>query len=101
MRNAYGVFVAYEWIAATCFEPRSWYERYPQITHCFSQYEFPADFVAEVPPCLVYFGWSLNDSPHSLRWMIFLSEWVDIVAKRFIWSSLDGRLHVVPSVIVT
>ena len=26
--------------------------------------------------------------------MIFLSEWIAIVAKRFIWASLDGPLYV-------
>ena len=100
MRNALGVFVAYEWIEATTFEPRSRYEWYPQIPHWFSQYEVPADFVAEVPPFLVYFGLSLNDSPQSPRWMIFLSEWIAIVAKRFIWSSVDGRLYVLPTMVV-
>ena len=81
LRNALGVFVVYEWIEATTFEPRSRYERYPQIPHWFSQYEVPVDFVAEVPPCLVYLGLSLNDSPQSPRWMILLSEWIAIVVQ--------------------
>lgn len=33
MRNDLGVFVAYEWMEATTFQPRSRYERYPQIPH--------------------------------------------------------------------
>ena len=74
MRTALGIFVAYEWIEATTFQPRSRYERYPQIPHWFSQYEVLADFLAEIPPCLVYFGLSLNDSPCLPRWMVFLSE---------------------------
>ena len=32
--------------------------------------------------------------------MIFLNEWIAIVAKRFIWSSLDERLYVLPTMII-
>ena len=32
--------------------------------------------------------------------MVFLSEWLAIVAKRFLWSTYDRRLYVLPTIVV-
>ena len=100
MRNRMGVFVAYEWVEITTFERDVLNTRYPEVPSWFAQYEVPADFIAEVPPCLVYYGLRMMEDPQSPRWIVFLSEWLAIVAKRFLWTACDGRLYVVPHAVV-
>ena len=36
----------------------------------------------------------MMEDPQSPKWMVFLSEWLAIIAKRLIWSTYDGRLYV-------
>ena len=84
----------------TTFERSVLNTRYPEIPAWFAQYEVPADFIAEVPPCLVYCGLSLMKDRHSPRWMVFLSEWLAIIAKRFLWSAYEGRLYIFPTTVV-
>ena len=84
MRNRMGLFAAHEWVEVTIFERSVLNTRYPEVPPWFAQYEVPADFIAEVPPCWVYCGLSLLEDPQSARWMVFLSEWLAIVAKRFL-----------------
>ena len=84
----------------TTFERSVLNTRYPEIPAWFAQYEVPADFIAEVPPCLVYSRLSLLEDLQSARWMVFLSEWLAIVAKRFLWSAYDGRLYVLTTMVV-
>ena len=99
MRNGMGVFIAYEWVEVTSFERVVLRTRYPDFLTWFDQYEVPADFLAELTPCLVYHGLSMREDPQSSKWMVFLSEWLAIVAKRFIWSTYDGRLYVLPTAV--
>ena len=100
MRNRMGVFIAYEWVKVTSFERETLNTGYPEVPKWFDQYEVPADFVAKLPPCLVYYGLSMREGPQSPKWMVFLSEWIAIIAKRFIWSTYDGRLYVLPTAVV-
>ena len=100
MPNRLGVFVAYEWLEVTSFERSFLNTRYLEIPAWFAQYEVPADFIAEVPPCVVYCGRSLLGDPQSARWRVFSSEWLAIVAKQFLWSAYDGRLFVLPTMVV-
>lgn len=100
MRNRMGFFVVYEWVKITTFERDVLNTRYPEVPTWLARYEFPADTIAEVPPCLVYYGLSIMVDPQSSPWMIFLSEWISIVAKRFLWAACDARLYVLPLTVV-
>ena len=59
MRNRMGVFIAYEWVEVSSFERVVLRTRYPDLSTWFDQYEVPADFLAELPPCLVCNGLSM------------------------------------------
>ena len=61
--NRIGVFVAYEWVEITAFERDVLTARYPELPAWFAQYEVPADFLAELPPCLVYYRMSMIADP--------------------------------------
>ena len=84
----------------TTFERSVLSTRYPEIPAWFAQYEVPADLIAEIPPCVVYCGLSLMEDPHSARWMVFLSEWLAIIAKQFLWSASEGRVYILPTMVV-
>ena len=40
---------------------------YPDLPMWFDQCEVPADFLAELPPCLVYYGLSMMEDAQSLK----------------------------------
>ena len=62
-----GVFIAYEWVEVNTFERSFLNTGYPEISAWFAQYEAPADFIAEVPPCLVKVGLSMMEDTQSAR----------------------------------
>ena len=47
----------------------------------------------------MYHGLSMMEDPQSPKWMVFLSAWLAIIAKRFIWSTYDGCLYVLPTAV--
>ena len=100
MRNRMRVFIAYEWAEVTSFERVTLHTRYPELPTCFDLYELSADFLSGFPPCLVYYGLCMMGDPQSPQWMVFLSEWSAIFAKRFIWSTDDGRVYLLPTAVV-
>lgn len=63
MRNRMGVFIAYEWVEVTSFERVTLHTRYPDLPTWLDQYEVPAYFIAELPPCLVYYGLCMMEDP--------------------------------------
>ena len=65
MRNRMRVFIAYEWVEVTSFERVVLHTRYPDLPTWLDQYEVPADSLAELPPCLVYHGFSMIEDPQS------------------------------------
>lgn len=54
MCDRMGVLVAHEWMEITTFERSVLIMLCPEVQTYFSLYEVSADFIAEVPPCLMY-----------------------------------------------
>lgn len=95
-RNALGVFVAHEWIEVSTIRQEALRGRYPASNPEWELFEVPPEFMAELPPVIVYYWFAMANDPLSSLWAVFASEWVTIIAKRVLWIARDGRLFLLP-----
>ncbi|KAI0559062.1 hypothetical protein FGB62_169g43 [Gracilaria domingensis] len=99
-RNHTGCFIAYQMVEVNEFRRDNLDRRYVLVPSWFSEYEVPIDMRVELPPVVTYQGFELVQNPRSGLSALFLSEWVALVAKRFLWDAAQSRLRVIPKALL-
>lgn len=100
-RNRLGYLIAYPWVEANHLRTSALFNRYPAVPGWWEEWEVRIGFRAELPPSVYYLGSELMRHPvNSPWWAVVRTEWTVIVGKRFLWAASQGKLFLLPTLIV-